>query len=166
MPSTAIPAGPLCWTISQRSVCRRKATGVSKSNSSPNFKSNIVTQAFFKKSVGFDGMSLSACPTWRSSKSVGYWIRSHRQDAGDQLVAKAVFPRIAQADGQQNLDPRCDAARGAGMFARGQLPEGIEQGRIGDRETIRCAAEAEQSAGLVRIVGKLLDCPTQVAGPD
>src|SRR5450756_1994961 len=47
-------AGPLCWTISQRSVCRRKATGVSKSNSSPNFKSSIETRARFKKSVGFD----------------------------------------------------------------------------------------------------------------
>src|SRR5450759_3664330 len=53
-PSTAMSAGPLCWTISQRSVCRRKATGVSKSNSSPNFKSSIETRARFKKSVGFD----------------------------------------------------------------------------------------------------------------
>src|ERR1035438_8562800 len=73
MPSTAIPSGPLCWTISQRSVCRRKATGVSKSNSSPSFKSNIVTRAHFKKSVGFDtgGVSLVLVPAGETLKSVG-----------------------------------------------------------------------------------------------
>src|ERR1035441_5668896 len=65
MPSRAMPAGPLCWTISQRSVCRRKATGVSKSNLSPNFKSNIVTRLRPKKSVGF-----GTCGMSRSSKSV------------------------------------------------------------------------------------------------
>src|ERR1017187_6093563 len=59
MPSTAISAGPLCWTISQRSVCRRKATGVSKSKSSPNFKSSIETRARSKKSVGFRTCGIS-----------------------------------------------------------------------------------------------------------
>src|ERR1035441_7323921 len=45
MTSTTIPAGPLCRTISQPFIWRKRAAGASKVNSSPNLKSITMTCA-------------------------------------------------------------------------------------------------------------------------